>query len=62
MKDPDNTDNRYKKGTVIYAKVNPAQKLVIDDYKQRIYFCAVVDHPEIRQFAYFERELIDPTK
>jgi hypothetical protein len=62
MKDADNNDNKYPKGMFIYAKVNPQLKLVIDAYKQRIYFCAVVDHPEMRQFAYFERELIDPNE
>ncbi len=44
----------------IYAKVNPALKLIIDDYKQRIYYCAVAGNPEMKHFAYFERELIDP--
>jgi hypothetical protein len=53
-------DNKYPLGMFIYAKVNPQQKLVIDAYKQRIYYCPVVDHPEIKPFAYFERELIDP--
>jgi hypothetical protein len=60
MKDPVDNDNKYPRGTFIYAKVNPQLKLVIADYKQRIYFCAAVEHPEMRQFAYFERELIDP--
>jgi hypothetical protein len=60
MKDPVNNDNKYPLGMFIYAKVNPELKLVIDAYKQRIYFCAVAGHPELKQFAYFERELIDP--
>ena len=60
MKDPVNNDNKYPRGIFIYAKANPQLKLVIADYKQRIYFCTSVDHPEMSQFAYFERELIDP--
>ena len=60
MKDPISNDNKYPRGMFIYAKVDPTLKLVIDDYKQRIYYCAVADKPEIKHFAYFERELIDP--
>lgn len=60
MKDPVNNDNKYPRGTFIYAKVHPQMKLVITDYKQRIYFCSAVEHPEMNRFAYFERELIDP--
>lgn len=61
MKDPVSNDNKYSKGTFIYAKVNPQLKLVIVDYKQRIYFCKSVQHPEMSHYAYFERELIDPS-
>lgn len=60
MNDPVNNDNKYPRGMFIYAKENPELKLIIDDYKQRAYFCAVVDHPELKLTAYFERELIDP--
>jgi hypothetical protein len=60
VKEQENNDNKYPRGTHIYAKENPQLKLVIDAYKQRIYYCAVAGHPEMKQFAYFERELIDP--
>lgn len=60
MKDPIENDNKYPRGTFIYAKVNPQVKLVINDYKQRIYFCAAVGDTEAKQLAYFERELLDP--
>jgi len=42
MKDPINNDNKYARGIFIYAKAHPETKLVITDYKQRIYFCAAV--------------------
>ena len=60
MRDPITDDNKYPAGTLIFAKVEPLVKLVIDAYKSRIYYCAVVGHHEKRQIAYFERELIDP--
>lgn len=50
-------DNIYPIGTFVTAKVNPSLPLVIDQYYQRIYYCAVVNNPAHKQFAYFEREL-----
>jgi len=61
MKNQEIIDNKYPTGMFVYAKENPELKLVIDAYKQRIYFCGVAGHPEHKQFAYFERELIDPS-
>ena len=55
-----NDDNLYAEGTVISAKVDPALKLTIIKYRQRIYYCSVVGHPEQNKFAYFEKELIPP--
>jgi hypothetical protein len=55
-----NTDNLYPEGTLIAAKADPGLKLKIMRYYQRIYYCAVVDAPDRKQFAYFERELIPP--
>lgn len=53
-------DNAYPVGTTIYAKVDPSLQLVIAQYYQRIYYCAVVGNPDHKHFAYFERELIAP--
>ncbi len=55
-----NTDNIYQEGSTITAKENPALKLVIMKYYQRIYYCAIADDPEHKHLAYFERELISP--
>ncbi len=60
MRNVINNDNRYKEGTSIYAKVDPELKLTIMKYRQRIYYCAVLNHPKKNNFAYFENELIPP--
>ena len=60
MRDPQNNDNKYPRGIFIYAKENPELKLVIDAYKQRIYYCAIAGRPEVKHLIYFEHELIDP--
>lgn len=53
-------DNLYPVGTFVKAKVAPELPLVIAQYYQRIYYCAVVNDPLHKQFAYFEHELIPP--
>lgn len=60
MRDEINNDNIYKEGAIICAKSAPELRLVIMKYRQRIYYCAAMDHPEQNHFAYFEGELIPP--
>jgi len=55
-----NTDNIYKEGTVITAKVNPGVKLFIANYYQRLYYCTIIGDAEKKQQVYFERELVPP--
>jgi hypothetical protein len=50
-------ENKYKEGQVVYAKVNPALKLVIRRYVDRIYYCKVQDDPTRKELVYFEREI-----
>ncbi|HEY3405374.1 MAG TPA: hypothetical protein VGK59_18440 [Ohtaekwangia sp.] len=57
-----NSDNIYPEGILIEAKENPALRLRIVKYYQRIYYCAVVGDEDRKQLAYFERELIPPAK
>jgi hypothetical protein len=60
MKDVINSDNLYKEGSIICAKVDPSVKLVITKYRQRIYYCKEVDRSEKNNYVYFENELILP--
>ena len=53
-----NDDNLYKEGTIVFAKVAPELKLVIRKYRQRIYYCAELEHPDQNDYAYFEKELV----
>lgn len=53
-------DNIYPEGSFITAVLHPDIKLLIDSYRQRIYYCSVADHPD-RQLVYFEKELIAPS-
>jgi hypothetical protein len=56
------TDNIYKEGTIIRAKAKPDLELVIMRYFQRTYYCSIVGDATSQHLAYFERELIPPSK
>ena len=58
MKTEVNDDNLYKEGMVISTRIDPTLKLLITKYRQRIYYCTVVGHPEQNNLAYFESELM----
>lgn len=55
-----NNDNIYQVGSTIFAKENPALKLTIRKYYQRIYYCVDASNPTHKERVYFERELIAP--
>ncbi len=55
MKQP-SLDSKYIDGQRVYAKVNPARKLIIRRYYDRIYYCREVDGSE-KEYAFFEREI-----
>jgi hypothetical protein len=50
-------ENKYKEGQVVHAKVNPALKLVIRRYIDRIYYCKVQGDPTRKELVYFEMEI-----
>ena len=61
MRHRPNLDNTFQEGTIITAKCDPALKLVIMKYYQRIYYCSVIGDASSKQLTYFERELIPPS-
>ncbi|MEQ9302881.1 MAG: hypothetical protein RJQ14_03125 [Marinoscillum sp.] len=53
--------NKFVAGDVVYAKVNPAQQLIIRRYIDQVYYCRIPDKPDARELVYFERELVEST-
>jgi hypothetical protein len=51
-------ENKYKEGEFVFAKTNPALKLIIRRYVDRIYYCKVSEDPDRKELVYFERELL----
>ncbi|WP_181308715.1 hypothetical protein [Rufibacter sp. XAAS-G3-1] len=50
-------ENKYAQGTVVVAKINPSQKLVVRRFAKRVYYCTVQENPSQKDLVYFEREL-----
>lgn len=55
-------ENKYKEGSTVYATAEPNVALVIRRYVERVYYCLVKDHPNLKEQVYFERELSDSPK
>jgi hypothetical protein len=53
-------ENLYAEGTFITSKNDPARKVIIKPYLERIYYCTAVDDPTQKLLAFFETELIAP--
>jgi hypothetical protein len=56
-----NSDNKYKEGTLIFAKSHPDVQLKIIRYYHRTYYCAIVGEASEKSLEYFEHELLAPT-
>jgi hypothetical protein len=53
----DTMENKYKAGDTVFAKENPGLTLIIRRFVDDIYYCRVFDHPEQKEYVYFQREL-----
>ena len=51
-------ESKYKAGDTVYAKKDPAIRLVVRRYISQIYYCRFLDHPDRKEAALFERELV----
>lgn len=50
-------ENKFEEGSIVYATEAPTVALVVRRYVERVYYCTVKDHPELKDQVYFEREL-----
>lgn len=50
-------EKKYKNGEVVFDRVRPNQKLVINSHSNNIYYCIPQEDQAKKQLVYFEREL-----
>ena len=51
-------EQKYKVGEVVFQKASPEEQLVVRRYISRIYYCKFQHHPDRKELALFEREII----
>ena len=57
MKINSTSENKFKEGEVVCAKIDMRRKLLITRYLDRIYYCQLEQDPSRKNLLYFEREL-----
>ncbi|MFM2019156.1 MAG: hypothetical protein RL007_2812 [Bacteroidota bacterium] len=51
-------ENKYAEGSFVYAKADPATKLKIRRYVDRVYYCRIEGDADEKELVYFEREIM----
>ena len=51
-------ENKYKQGEIVCERVRPSQKLVVEQYLDRIYYCKLKEAPHRKAIVYLERDLM----
>ena len=52
------SESKFKIGDVVHERTNPSQKLIVNRYVDRVYYCKIQSAPNRKELVYFERELI----
>ena len=52
-------ENKFKKGDIVYAKVEPIVKLIITDFKDDSYRCKTLEDLNKNDLVYSEIELME---
>ncbi|PZX54057.1 hypothetical protein [Algoriphagus chordae] len=48
----------FRVGETVYSKVAPTIKLIVRKHYANIYYCMFDGHPERKELALFEREIV----
>ena len=51
------TEGKYKAGEIVYDRIRPSQKLIVDRCIDRIYYCKLQEAPHRKAIVYMERDL-----
>jgi hypothetical protein len=51
-------ENKFKEGEVVFERTRPAQKLIVRNYRDNIYYCKSQENTTRKHLVYFERELL----
>lgn len=51
-------ENMYKAGQIVYERIRPNQKLIVNRYNQNMYYCRDEENPNRKELVYLERDLM----
>lgn len=49
---------RFKIGEVVYERIRPGQKLIVNRFANNLYFCRSLEDVHRKDLVFFERELM----
>jgi hypothetical protein len=52
------TGAKFKQGEIVVERTQPARKLVVSRYMDRIYYCKARENSQLKTLVYFERDLM----
>jgi hypothetical protein len=52
------TESKFKPGEVVFEKIRPSQKLIVERYSDKIYYCTLQEAPHRKAIVYVERDLL----
>jgi hypothetical protein len=51
-------ESKFKPGEVVFEKIRPSQKLIVERYSNKIYYCTLQEAPHRKAIVYVERDLV----
>lgn len=49
--------SKYKPGEIVIERIRPSQKMIIEYYADRVYYCKLQEAPHRKAIAYMEKDL-----
>jgi hypothetical protein len=49
--------NKYKEGEVVFEKARPYQKLIVERYLDKLYYCKLQEAPHRKALVFLEKDL-----
>jgi len=52
---------KFKTGEIVIERIHPAQKLIVSDFIDNLYYCKAQEHRHRKNLVCFERDLMVAT-
>ncbi len=52
------SETKYKAGEIVFERIHPAHRLVVNYCRDRIYYCKIQDNLHRKNLVFFEKDLM----